>query len=201
MHRTNCKLHGRLPDPSLAQQVGDVTIPVQTSQTLWSDLVIVVIPLKRVHGCTIKRLKIPLSFLQKPCWRWIRPTLLVNIVLLHKRSEPLCPPNFRPIVISSTVGMLFCKGPCHWTWDVLPCQWNHWSIHPEWIPSAVNGTVEHIFSLTVIIDHARLNGLPLTHQSEECIQLKITFFSKRHAVPSDSTSQSIALYSAAFTPS
>ena len=85
-----------------------------------------------------------------------------KIILLHKQGEASCPSNFRPIALTSTIGKLSHK--------ILALRLEDFCLSNEIIDpaiqkgflSGVNGTMEHIFALMALIDHARSNGLPLT---------------------------------------
>ena len=85
-----------------------------------------------------------------------------KIILLHKHGDTSCPSNFRPIALSSTIGKLFHK--------ILALRLEEFCLSNEIIDpaiqkgflSGINGTMEHIFALTALIDHARSNGMPLT---------------------------------------
>ena len=74
-----------------------------------------------------------------------------EIILIHKKSDQSTPSNYRPIILSSTISKLFHK--------ILALRMERFclankiinpSIQKDFL-SGVNGTMEHIFTLTSVI--------------------------------------------------
>ena len=86
-----------------------------------------------------------------------------KIILIHKKGDQSTPSNYRPIILSSSISKLFHK--------ILALRMKRFCLMNKIINpsiqkgflSGVNGMMEHIFTLTSIIDHARKNDLPFTH--------------------------------------
>ena len=85
-----------------------------------------------------------------------------KITLLHKGGDTSSLSNYRPIMLSSVIGKLFHK--------IVAARMEKFCLSNNIIDSlshkgflcGINGTVEHIFTITAMIEHARSNGLPLT---------------------------------------
>ena len=84
-----------------------------------------------------------------------------RIKLIHKGGDTSKPANFRPIALTSVVGKLLNK--------IIATRLEEFLLENKIINpslqkgflSGINGTMEHIFSLSAIIDNARQNKLPL----------------------------------------
>ena len=85
-----------------------------------------------------------------------------KITLLRKGRDTSSPSNYQPIVLSSVIGKLFHK--------IVAARMEKFCLSNNIIDSSsqkgflcgINGTVEHFFTITAMIEHARLNGIPLT---------------------------------------
>ena len=94
-----------------------------------------------------------------------------EIILVHKGGDPSQPRNFCPIALSSVVPKTFHK--------ILAKRLEHYVLRNNTInPSiqkgfllGINGTVEHAFAITSILDYAIQRGLPLA----------LTFFDLKNA--------------------
>ena len=105
-----------------------------------------------------------------------------RIKLIHKGGDTNCPANFRPIALTSAIGKLFNK--------IIASRLEEYLLENNIInPSlqkgflrGINGTMEHIFSLSTIVDNARTNKLPL---SLTFVDLRNAFGSVAHAYIKD----------------
>ena len=105
-----------------------------------------------------------------------------KIILIHKKGDTQTPENFRPIALTSTIGKVFHK--------ILSRRLEKFCLQNGVIDSTtqkvflhgVNGTMEHIFTTTSIIEHAKQNGLPV---SISFLALKNAFGSVSHKLISD----------------
>ena len=105
-----------------------------------------------------------------------------KIILIHKKGDTQTPENFRPIALTSTIGKVFHK--------ILSRRLEKFCLQNGIIDSStqkgflhgVNGTMEHIFTTTSIIEHAKRNGLPV---SISFLDLKNAFGSVSHKLISD----------------
>ena len=84
-----------------------------------------------------------------------------NLSLMYKSGDPTVPANFRPIALTSVLGKIFHK--------IIASRLEQYAIDNEVIdPSTqkgflkgINGVIEHTFSMSAILEHARSNGLPV----------------------------------------
>ena len=105
-----------------------------------------------------------------------------RIKLIHKGGDTNCPANFRPIALTLAIGKLFNK--------IIASRLEEYLLENNIInPSlqkgflrGINGTMEHIFSLSTIVDNARTNKLPL---SLTFVDLRNAFGSVAHAYIKD----------------
>ena len=104
-----------------------------------------------------------------------------RIKLIHKGGDTNCPANFRPIALTSAIGKLFNK--------IIASRLEEYLLENNINPSlqkgflrGINGTMEHIFSLSAIVDNARTNKLPL---SLTFVDLRNAFGSVAHAYIKD----------------
>lgn len=94
-----------------------------------------------------------------------------HISLIHKSGDSSNPANFRPIALTSVLGKIFHK--------ILASRLEQYAIDSEIIDQdiqkgflkGINGVIEHTFSMSAILEHARSNGLPVS----------ITFIDLRNA--------------------
>jgi len=108
-----------------------------------------------------------------------------KIILIHKKGDNSSPANYRPIVLSSTIGKLVHK--------FIAFRLEKYCLPNDVIDSTlqkgfltgINATMEHIFTVSTLIDHARSNGLPV---SMTFIDLRNAFGSISHQLVSDITS-------------
>ena len=85
-----------------------------------------------------------------------------RIKLIHKGGDTNIPSNFRPIALSSVVGKIFHK--------ILATRLENFAIDNNIIDTSaqkgfltnINGTMEHIFAISAIVQNAMENGLPLS---------------------------------------
>ena len=105
-----------------------------------------------------------------------------KIILVYKKGDNSDPGNFRPIALTSTIGKLFHKFLAYrlerfcLTNDIIDS-----SIQKGFL-KGINGTMEHIFSVTSIIEHAKSNGLPV---SISFLDLRNAFGSVAHNLIAD----------------
>jgi len=105
-----------------------------------------------------------------------------KITLLHKGGDACSPSNYQPITLSSVVGKLFHK--------IIAARLETFCLSNNIIDSSsqkgflcgINGTIEHIFTVTSIIEHACSNGLPLTMTF---VDLRNAFGSIAHQLVAD----------------
>ena len=84
-----------------------------------------------------------------------------RIKLIHKGGDTSKPANFRPIALTSVVGKLLNKIiATHLEEFLLENKIINPSLQKGFL-SGINDTMEHIFSLSAIIDNVRQNKLPL----------------------------------------
>ena len=85
-----------------------------------------------------------------------------NLSLIYKSGEPTAPANFRPIALTSVLGEIFHK--------ILTYRLEQYAIDNGVIDSStqkkgflkgINGVIEHTFSMSGNLEHARSNGLPV----------------------------------------
>ena len=85
-----------------------------------------------------------------------------KIILIHKKGDNSSPANYRLIVLSSTIGKLVHK--------FIAFRLEKYCLSNDIIDSTlqkgfltgINGTMEHIFTVSTLIDHAQSNGLPVS---------------------------------------
>jgi len=105
-----------------------------------------------------------------------------KIILIHKKGDNSSPANYRPIVLSSTIGKLLHK--------LIAFRLEKYCLSNDIIDSTLQkgfltgiyGTMEYIFTVSTLIDHARSNGLPV---SMTFIDLRNAFGSISHQLVSD----------------
>ena len=86
-----------------------------------------------------------------------------KIILIYKKGDTSSPGNFRPIALTSTIGKL------HVFHKFIARRMEKYCLANDIIDTSIqkgfltgiNGTMEHIFSVTSVLEHAKSNGLPL----------------------------------------
>ena len=105
-----------------------------------------------------------------------------KITLIPKNQDLSNPENFHPIALTSAIGKLFNK--------ILAVRLEHFLRDNDIIDTSLqkgflsnlNGTMEHIFAISAIIQNAVQNGLPL---SVTFLDLKNAFGSVPHQLTYD----------------
>ena len=97
--------------------------------------------------------------------------------LIPKTSDSTRPENFRPIALTSTIGKLFHKILASRLEIFLKENGIIDVSQQKGFLSGINGTFEHIFSITAILENAKQHGLPL---SVSFLDLRNAFGSVSH---------------------
>ena len=105
-----------------------------------------------------------------------------KITLIHKGGDKSAPENFRPIALTSAIGKLFNK--------VIATCLEHYLRRNSLLDTSLqkgfvtdtNGTMEHIFAMSAIIQNARAYGAPL---AVTFLDLKNAFGSVSHTLIRD----------------
>ena len=84
-----------------------------------------------------------------------------KIKLLYKKGNPANPENFRPIALTSVIGKLFNKLIAIRLERFLHCNDLIDTSLQKGFLSGMNGTMEHIFALSAIVQNAIDHGLPI----------------------------------------
>ena len=105
-----------------------------------------------------------------------------KIILIHKKGDNSSPANYRPIVLSSTVGKLLHKFIASRLEEFCLANGIIDSSLQKGFLTGINGTMEHIFAVSTLIDHACSNGLPV---SMTFIDLRNAFGSISHQLVND----------------
>ena len=115
---------------------------------------------------------------QEPPSSWFS----AEIILIHKGGDPSQPGNFRPIALTSIIPKIFHK--------IIAKRLEHYLLSnnifdpslQKGFLSGVNGTVEHVFAISCILDNAINQGLPL---AITFLDLKNAFGSIAHSLIRD----------------
>ena len=105
-----------------------------------------------------------------------------KMILIHKKGDSSSPANFRPIALTSVIGKLLHK--------IIARRLERYCLANDILdPSiqkgflrGINGTMEHIFAVTSIIEHAKSNGMPV---SMSFLDLRNAFGSVSHQLIHD----------------